>query len=99
MATAQNPVRDDGKVVVQFRHVGSAPILSQQKYKLPADARFEVAAQLLRAKLGLSPEESLLLYCNSAFAPSPDELIADVAVCFHVGGVLVLNYCTTPAWG
>ena len=39
------------------------------------------------------------LYCNSAFAPPPDELVSDVAECFHVEGVLVLNYCLTPAWG
>lgn len=39
------------------------------------------------------------VYVNAAFAPSPDELIADVARCFHVDGVLSLHYCTTPAWG
>lgn len=39
------------------------------------------------------------VYVNSAFAPSPEELIADVARCFHTDGVLNLNYCTTPAWG
>lgn len=39
------------------------------------------------------------VYVNAAFAPSPDELVADVAKCFHVDGVLNLNYCTTPAWG
>ena len=52
-----------------------------------------------RQQLGLAPAESLFLYCNSAFAPPPDELVRDVAQCFAVEGVLVLNYCTTPAWG
>jgi len=94
-----DPVREDGKVIVQFRNAGSAPVLAQQKFKLPANAKFEVATQLLRSKLGLTPQDSLFLYCNSAFAPPPDELIHDVAQCFHVGGILVLNYCTTPAWG
>jgi hypothetical protein len=42
---------------------------------------------------------SQFLYCNSAFAPPPDEKLADVASCFHVDGILILNYCTTPAWG
>ena len=96
---AASPVRADGKVVVHFRNVGSAPVLAQQKFKLPAQQKFEVASQLLRSKLGLGSGEPLFLYCNSAFAPPPDELIADVAACFHVGGILVLNYCITPAWG
>ena len=55
MATAaKDPVREDGKVIVQFRNVGGAPVLAQQKFKLPANAKFEVAAQLLRSKLGLA---------------------------------------------
>ena len=64
-----------------------------------ADQRFAVVGDLLRQQLGLAPAESLFLYCNSAFAPPPDELVRDVAQCFAVEGVLVLNYCTTPAWG
>jgi len=98
-STTVTPVREDGKVIVHFNHAGSAPVLAQQKYKVPADAKFEVAIALLRSKLRLAEEESLFLYCNSAFAPPPDELIRDVAECFHVGGILILNYCTTPAWG
>ena len=46
-----------------------------------------------------TPSTRQFLYCNSAFAPPPDELVSDVAQCFHVEGVLVLNYCCTPAWG
>jgi ubiquitin-like protein ATG12 len=98
--SARTAVREDGKVVVHFRHAGSAPVLAPPaKFKLPGDAKFEVATQLLRSKLGLPAGEPLFLYCNSAFAPPPDELIMDVATCFHTSGVLELNYCTTPAWG
>ena len=92
-------VRDDGMVVVSFRHTGSAPVLRQQKFKVRADQRFALVGDLLRQQLGLAPAELLFLYCNSAFAPPPDELVRDVAQCFAVEGVLVLNYCTTPAWG
>ena len=74
-------------------------MLAMQKFKLPANSTFEVATHFLRSKLGIAAQDSLFLYCNSAFAPAPSELIHDVAQCFHVGGILVLNYCTTPAWG
>lgn len=41
-----------------------------------------------------------LLYCHTAFAPPPDELVGDLASCFcDAQGVLVLNYSLTPAWG
>ena len=89
----------DGKVVVHFRHVGSAPILKQQKYTVPSDAKFSTVTALLRKRLELGDGEPLFLYCHSAFAPPPDELVADVAACFHTNGTLVLNYSLQPAWG
>ena len=101
VAAAKSPIRSDDTVVVLFKNAGGAPVLSasHQKYKLPASAKFEVATAHLRTLLGLSSEESLFLYCQTAFAPSPDELIRDVAQCFHVGGTLILHYNTTPTWG
>uniref|UniRef100_A0A7S4C2C5 Ubiquitin-like protein ATG12 n=1 Tax=Chrysotila carterae TaxID=13221 RepID=A0A7S4C2C5_CHRCT len=91
---------DDERVVVSFRHTGDAPVLRQSKFKLPAKLRFHEVASLLRQHLQLQPTDSLFLFCNSSFAPQLDQLLGDVAACFHVdGGTLVLNYCTTPAWG
>ena len=55
-----NPVRDDGKVVVQFRHTGNAPILRQQKFKVPADARFSTVTSLLRSHLRLTSDDPLV---------------------------------------
>ncbi|KAL1512176.1 hypothetical protein AB1Y20_005442 [Prymnesium parvum] len=92
-------IRDDDKVVVQFNHTGSAPILKQNKYKFPASTRFLTIASQLRAQLGLPQEEALFLYCKQSFAPPLDARLGDIALCFHVDGVLILNYCQTPAWG
>ena len=95
----KDAVRADGKVVVHFRHTGDAPILKTSKFKLPGTAKFSTAAQMLRKHLSLPDSTPLFLYCQSAFAPPPDELLSDVASCFHVDGVLVLNYATIQAWG
>ncbi|KAJ1623301.1 putative autophagy protein Apg12 [Pavlovales sp. CCMP2436] len=89
----------DGKVVVTFRNVGAAPALRQNKFKIDAEQPFQAVIVFLRKQLHTADTDSLFVYVNSAFAPSPDERIADVARCFHVDGVLNLNYCTTPAWG
>ena len=91
------PVSEDGKVVVSFNHAGAAPILKQKKFKVPADAAFATVRELLRTQLHMKPEDPLFLFCNSAFAPPPDELVRDVAECFHVDGVLILHYSLTPA--
>jgi ubiquitin-like protein ATG12 len=42
---------------------------------------------------------SLFLYCNSAFVPSPDELVGDLNDCFSVRGELVIHYSLQEAWG
>lgn len=39
------------------------------------------------------------VYVNSAFAPTPDDLLADLDACFAQDGQLVINYSITPAWG
>ena len=121
MSSSASAVKD-GKVIVNFKHTGDAPILRTAKFKVPADAPFHTVTALLRKALGLQAQDPLVcarpphacplprsaqprpncrqfLYCNSAFAPPPDEVVRDVAQCFHVEGVLVLNYCLTPAWG
>ena len=48
----------DGKVVVHFRHVGSAPILKQQKYTVPSDAKFSTVTALLRKRRMENPKDS-----------------------------------------
>ncbi len=60
MASASPAVRDDGKVVVHFQHTGDAPILKEKKFKVPADARFSTIATLLRSKLRLAADDSLV---------------------------------------
>ncbi|GAB9471222.1 hypothetical protein Gpo141_00008444 [Globisporangium polare] len=39
------------------------------------------------------------VYCNSSFAPSPDQKLSSLYECFQVGDVLILNYSLTQAWG
>lgn len=58
--TPSKAVRADGKVVVHFRHTGDAPILKQSKFKVPADAQFQVVTELLRKHLGLASEDPLV---------------------------------------
>eukprot|EP00302_Diacronema_sp_CCMP2436_P001384 CAMPEP_0179841538 /NCGR_PEP_ID=MMETSP0982-20121206/2596_1 /TAXON_ID=483367 /ORGANISM="non described non described, Strain CCMP 2436" /LENGTH=199 /DNA_ID=CAMNT_0021725649 /DNA_START=53 /DNA_END=652 /DNA_ORIENTATION=- len=73
-------------VVVTFRNVGAAPALRQNKFKIDAEQPFQAVIVFLRKQLHTADTDSLFVYVNSAFAPSPDERIADVARCFHVDG-------------
>ncbi|RKP08598.1 ubiquitin-like protein Atg12, partial [Thamnocephalis sphaerospora] len=86
-------------VVVRFRAIGNAPIMRQNLFRISASHRFQAVILFLRRELHLKPHESLFLYVNSAFAPAPDEVVAGLHRCFSVDGQLIINYCTTPAWG
>ncbi|CAB9505117.1 like protein ATG12 [Seminavis robusta] len=94
-----NPAAEE-KVKVHFVAVGSAPMMKKTKFQIGADQRFSSVITFLRKILKLSGTgSSLFLYCNSAFAPGPDECVGDLRDCFNVRGELVINYSLQEAWG
>jgi len=82
----------DGKCIVQFKSVGSAPPLKKAKVKVQAELTFHTVALYLRGLLKLKPTDPLVcevpcsvkqavvqfLYINMSFAPSPSDCIADL---------------------
>lgn len=94
-------IEGEDKVKVHFVAVGNAPILKKSKFKLDADQQFAFVTSSLRRTLKLtdSAAPSLLLYCNAAFVPSPDERLGDLCECFSVRGELVIHYSLKEAWG
>mmetsp|Transcript_13948 Transcript_13948/g.17559 ORF Transcript_13948/g.17559 Transcript_13948/m.17559 type:complete len:121 (-) Transcript_13948:128-490(-) len=87
------------KIRVHFVAVGSAPLMKKKKFQIGAHEQFAAVTAFLRRILKLNDGESLFLYVNSAFVPSPDERIADLHDCFNVRGELVINYSLQEAWG
>ncbi|KAL1919883.1 uncharacterized protein VTP21DRAFT_1815 [Calcarisporiella thermophila] len=91
--------KDAGKVVVRFRAIGNAPIMKQNFYKITASNKFQAVIQFLRKELNYKPSDPLFLYINSAFSPAPDEIVGNLHRCFSTDGHLIINYCTSAAWG
>ncbi|KAI8387035.1 ubiquitin-like protein Atg12 [Blakeslea trispora] len=92
----------DTKVIVIFRAIGNAPILKQKIFKLTASNKFQTVIQFLRKQLryqGSDPLASMKIKSSIAFSPSPDETVANLHKCFNTDGHLIINYCTTVAWG
>ncbi|KAF9317652.1 hypothetical protein BG003_000472 [Podila horticola] len=96
---ASRKKKDTSKVVVFFQAIGNAPILKQKHFKITASHKFMVVIQFLRRELGYQPSDPLFLYVNSAFSPAPDEIVSNLFKCCNTKGQLVVNYCTSPAWG
>ena len=59
MSSSASAVKD-GKVIVNFKHTGDAPILRTAKFKVPADAPFHTVTALLRKALGLQAQDPLV---------------------------------------
>eukprot|EP01098_Paradermamoeba_levis_P011530 TRINITY_DN4944_c0_g1_i1.p1 TRINITY_DN4944_c0_g1~~TRINITY_DN4944_c0_g1_i1.p1 ORF type:complete len:116 (+),score=26.70 TRINITY_DN4944_c0_g1_i1:90-437(+) len=89
----------EGKVVVIFKNTGDAPPIKPTKFKLLASCTFQNVIDFLRKQLAYSTSDSLFIFINSTFQPNPEEVVLNLFKCFHVNGTLVVNYCTTPAWG
>ncbi|CEG41038.1 autophagy-related protein 12 [Plasmopara halstedii] len=87
------------KVTLQFVAVGSAPLMKRTKFTVNGQDELSVVYKFLRKQLRLKDSDSLFVYCNSSFAPSPGQRLSSLYECFQVGDVLVLNYSLTQAWG
>jgi ubiquitin-like protein ATG12 len=98
MAEAEEQKTPD-KIKIHFVAVGSAPLLKKSKFAIAADQRFASVVAFLRKMITAESSSSLFLYCNSAFCPSPDELLQDLNDCFSVRGELVIHYSFQEAWG
>ncbi|CAO3616763.1 unnamed protein product [Cunninghamella blakesleeana] len=95
--TLSDNTKDTSKV--RFSAIGNAPILKQSFYKITASNKFHTVIQFLRKELKYQGSDPLFLYINSAFSPAPDEIVSNLYKCFGTGGHLIINYCTTAAWG
>ncbi|KAI8888109.1 autophagy protein 12, partial [Backusella circina FSU 941] len=93
----KNP--DTIKIIIQLKQVGNAPILKQSLFKISRTHKFQAVIQFLRRELKYQGSDPLFLYINGAFAPSPDEPLDNLYKCFSIDGKLIVNYCTTAAWG
>ena len=78
-------------VTIEFKVMGSAPVLNKDTYRIKAPQRFEDVAAFLRAQLGLSSfspsastlpppatQQSLYLYINFTFDPALDENVGNL---------------------
>ncbi|TDH69169.1 hypothetical protein CCR75_005875 [Bremia lactucae] len=87
------------KVTLQFVAVGNAPLMKRTKFTVSGHDQLRVVYQFLRKQLRLRDSDSLFVYCNSSFAPSPAQRLSSLFESFQAGDVLVLNYSLTQAWG
>ncbi|KAG8656507.1 hypothetical protein MANES_04G144301v8, partial [Manihot esculenta] len=81
--------------VVQLKATADAPILEQNKFKIPGTDIFAKVIDVLWRQLH---RETVFVYMNSAFSPNPDELIIDLIQNFGVDGKLLVNYACSMAW-
>ncbi|CAG0920579.1 unnamed protein product [Notodromas monacha] len=99
-STKNESQMDDKPTKVLLKPTGGAPVKKQKKFLLPLDQTFAMVLEFMRTKyLNLAPNDSLFVYVNQTFAPSPDQRLQNLYDCFAVEGKLVLYYCLTKAWG
>ena len=90
------------KVKIHFIAVGSAPLLKRSKFQIGSDQPFSAVTMFLRKQLKLQESnDSLFLYINAAFCPSPEESINDLQQSFFSkpAGELKIHYSLQEAWG
>jgi len=88
------------KVEVRLQAAGDAPIMKQKNYKVDGEKKISWIIQFIRKYLKLEPSDSLFLYVNQAFSPSPDQTVSNLNECFgSTDNKLVLYYSRSECWG
>lgn len=87
------------KVEVLLQATGDAPILKQKKWQVESSKNVAWIISFLRKIFKTASSDSLFIYINQSFSPTPDRLIGDLYDCFQTNGTLILHYAKTPAWG
>uniref|UniRef100_A0A2S2PS79 Ubiquitin-like protein ATG12 n=1 Tax=Schizaphis graminum TaxID=13262 RepID=A0A2S2PS79_SCHGA len=87
------------KIEILLKATGNAPILKRKKWMVEKEKTVASINDFLRKLLKLESSDSLFLYVNQAFAPSPDQTMNNLYECYNTDGRLILHYCKTQAWG
>lgn len=89
-----------GKVEILLKAVGDAPIMKQSKWVVDSKKTIAELTAFVRQYLKVDASESVFLYVNQCFAPSPDQTLANLVECFaSADSKLVLHYSKMNAWG
>lgn len=70
--------RDQFKVLVRFKGVGSAPVMKNNVFRISAFNKFLAVHVFLRRELGCKPADNLFLYINAAFSPALDDTVGNL---------------------
>ncbi|XP_011416102.2 ubiquitin-like protein ATG12 [Magallana gigas] len=87
------------KIDVLLKPAGDAPIMKKKKWAVDRNKRIGWVGEFIKKYLKLTAQDSVFLYVNQSFAPTPDTEIGSIFDCFGSDGKLVLHYCKTQAWG
>ncbi|CAM1312373.1 ATG12 (predicted) [Pycnogonum litorale] len=87
------------KIDILLKATGDAPIMKQKKWSVDPTKKISWIIEFIRRYLKLDASESLFVYVNQAFAPSPDQDVKNLYECFGTEGKLILHYCKSQAWG
>lgn len=97
-ATA-SPSKQRDKIDILLKATGDAPIMTKRKWAVAPSKKVGGIIEFIRKYLKSDASESLFIYVNQSFAPSPDVEIGTLYDCFGSDGKLVLHYCRSQAWG
>lgn len=87
------------KIDVLLKPAGNAPILKKKKWTVDRHKQIGWICDFIRKLIRTETEDSVFVYVNQSFSPSPDTEMGTLFDCFGSDGKLVIYYCRTQAWG
>ena len=89
----------DKKVDCLLKAAGDAPIMKRKRWNVDGTKPISYIIDFIKKYIKCEPSESLFVYVNQTFVPSPDQTLSNLYECFGTDGKLILHYCKSQAWG
>ncbi|KAK6187587.1 hypothetical protein SNE40_005580 [Patella caerulea] len=97
--SSNNTAPSKTKIDVLLKPAGDAPIMKKKKWAVDRNKPVCWVSEFIKKYLKFTVSDSLFLYVNQSFSPSPDTEVGVLFDSFGSDGKLVLHYCKTQAWG
>lgn len=86
------------KVTIRFQAIGSTPSITPRIFMISSTQTVSTLMKFLIKKLRIK-NNTIYLYIQNSFQPTPDEVIGDLFLLFKTNNELVISYCKTIAFG
>lgn len=91
-------IEPEEKISIRFQSIGSTPKITPNNFKITRKQNVSTLIKFMVKRLRLR-QQSIYLYIQNSFQPTPDENLGELYDNFKTNNELIIGYCHSIAFG